>query len=114
MAKQPSKTPSNAEPISDPLGNLTYEEALQQLEAIMDTMNGSVPLAESVTLYERADRLLHHCSQKLGDAESKIELLMKNRAGEIALGGDGRPQVQPFAPQQVPKKVAEPSQDFTF
>ena len=84
---------------TDPLSALTYEQALQQLEEILDTMNGSVPLAESVTLYERADRLLKYCSKKLEDAESKIETLMRNRGGDIALGSDGRPQIESLPPQ---------------
>lgn len=85
----------------EPRGNppaekaLSYESALQQLEEILDKMNGSVSLEDSVSLYERADQLLKHCSHKLGEAESKIETLVKNRAGEFALGTDGRPQMQP-------------------
>ncbi len=71
--------------------NLTYESALEQLEEILDKMNGSITLEESVGMYERADKLLHHCSQKLGEAESKIETLVKNRSGDFAIGGDGRP-----------------------
>lgn len=74
--------------------NLSYEKALEQLEEILDKMNGSVTLEESVALYERADKLLAYCTRKLGEAESKIETLVKNRAGEFALGQDGRPQIE--------------------
>lgn len=88
--------------------SLTYESALEQLEEILDKMNGSITLEESVGMYERADKLLHHCSLKLGEAESKIETLVKNRSGDFAIGGDGRPVTNPS--QKSPASNAQTEQ----
>lgn len=69
----------------------SFESALQRLEQILEKMNsGAVPLEESLKLYEEADQLIASCNKKLNDAEKKIEILIKNRTGEVTL--------QPFSP----------------
>ena len=55
---------------------LSYEEAYQQLEALVAQMeSGALPLEESVRLYERGQRLAAHCQALLEDAELKIKLV---------------------------------------
>lgn len=77
---------------------LTYEAAFARLEEILEKMNsGSCPLDESLKLYEEADTLITTCGKRLNDAERKIEVLIKNRNGELALGGDQRPLTQDFS-----------------
>ena len=74
-----------------------FEEALARLEEILEKMNaGSLTLDESVRLYEEADRLIAVCNAKLTEAEQKVELLVKNRAGELVTGADGKPQTTDF------------------
>lgn len=59
--------------------------------------SGHVTLDESLLLYEEADRLIGHCSKKLSDAETRIEVLIKKRNGELELGSDDKPKVQSFS-----------------
>jgi exodeoxyribonuclease VII small subunit len=76
-----------------------FEKALERLEYILEKMNsGTLALEEALKMYEEADRLIASCNKKLNDAERRIEILMKARSGEIATGADGKPQTQPFNP----------------
>jgi len=78
---------------------LSFEDSFHRLEQILEKMNsGSVSLDESIHLYEEADRLISHCTKKLQEAEKTIEVLQKNRAGDVVMGTDHKPQTQPFQP----------------
>ena len=78
---------------------LSFETAYARLEEILDKMNsGKVDLEESLKLYEEADKLIVWCSKRLIDAEKKIEILAKNREGEVLLDPSGKPRMQPFSP----------------
>ena len=71
---------------------LTFEEALAQLEQIVDSMeSGDVPLAELLAKFEDGNKLLKVCEARLKDAEMKIEQLKKQNGG-VAL--------VPFAPEK--------------
>lgn len=73
----------------------SFEKAFERLEHILEGLNtGQASLEESLALYEEADTLIISCYKKLSDAEKKIEVLMKNRAGELQLGPDNKPLVQ--------------------
>lgn len=74
-----------------------FETAFARLEEILDRMNsGSISLDESLKLYEEADGLVNMCSKRLNDAERKIEILIKNRGGELALNAEQKPITQDF------------------
>lgn len=76
---------------------LSFEESFARLEQILERMNsGAVGLDESLKLYEEADKLITLCNKRLTDAERKIEILVKNRNGELSIGADQRPTTQPF------------------
>jgi exodeoxyribonuclease VII small subunit len=78
--------------------SLSFETAYARLEEILEKMNsGKVSLEDSLKLYEEADRLIHWCSKRLNEAEKKIEVLIKNREGNLSLNEQGQPQTQPFA-----------------
>jgi exodeoxyribonuclease VII small subunit len=53
-------------------------------------------LEEALKLYEESDRLITLCSRKLNEAERKIEILIKNRSGELVMGSDQKPGTQNF------------------
>lgn len=75
--------------------SMPLEKAFERLEAILEIMNsGHVSLEESLKLYEEADKLVILCNKKLTDAEQKVEVLMKNRSGELQMGPDGKPLTQ--------------------
>lgn len=63
---------------------MTFEEALRALEGIVQQLErGDVPLDQSITLYERGERLRAACQQRLDAAQARIE--------KIVTGADGRP-----------------------
>jgi len=60
----------------------TFEEALAQLETIVESMeSGEIPLAELLSKYEEGNKLLKACEARLKEAEMKIELLKKQKDG---------------------------------
>lgn len=74
-----------------------FESAFGRLEEILERMNsGTISLDESLKLYEEADGLINMCNKRLNDAERRIEVLIKNRNGELAIGSDQKPMVQEF------------------
>jgi len=83
---------------TEELASTTFEAAFTRLEEILERMNtGSISLDESLKLYEEADKLIVTCSKRLNEAERKIEVLVKNRSGEVMLGSDDKPLTQDFA-----------------
>jgi exodeoxyribonuclease VII small subunit len=76
---------------------LSFENAFARLEEILEKMNsGSISLDESLKLYEEADHLITICNKRLNDAERKIEILVKNRSGEVMIASDQKPVVKDF------------------
>ena len=75
------------------LAKLPFEAALAELEAIVDKLEkGSVPLEESIRIYERGEALKAHCDRLLREAEMRIE--------KITLGADGKPKgTEPLDPK---------------
>lgn len=74
-----------------------FETAYARLEQILEKMNSStISLDESIKLYEEADKLIAHCQSRLNEAEQKIEVLIKNRDGSLALNEKGEPAKQEF------------------
>ena len=66
--------------------SLPFEEALQKLESIVETMEaGDLPLETLIARYEEGTRLAKVCQEKLAEAELKIQQLEKNTAGEMKL-----------------------------
>lgn len=82
---------------SELLNEITFESAFERLEIILEQMNnGTVSLDDSLKLYEEADRLINICSKRLNEAERRIEVLSKNRSGDINLGVDNKPLTQEY------------------
>jgi exodeoxyribonuclease VII small subunit len=75
----------------------SFEQTYTRLEQILEKLNsGKASLDDSLKLYEEADILITACSKRLNEAEQKIEMLIKNRQGELELNEQGAPQTQPF------------------
>lgn len=69
------KTKSTPKPIED----LTYEEALAELEGIVEALESEQnPLEEAMKLYERGQALVTKCGALLDVAQLKVQ----NLAGE--------------------------------
>ncbi len=72
--------------ISDkPIGDLSFEEAMAELETIVGQLeSGKAMLEHSIAYYERGVNLKRHCEKKLKEAQSKIELIHVGENGEIS------------------------------
>jgi len=71
---------------------VSFEEALKELEGIVKKLeSGEAKLEEALGLFERGVKLSRYCSQKLEEAEKKIEMLVKDSRGEY--------QAIPFEPE---------------
>ena len=75
---------------ADAFADLSFEDALKQLEAIVRQLeSGDVPLDESISLYARGDALKRRCEERLKAAQARID--------KISLGADGAPKgTDPF------------------
>ncbi|MDF3818772.1 exodeoxyribonuclease VII small subunit [Leptospira sp. 96542] len=62
----------------------SFEEALKELEEIAEKLEkGLLSLEDSIKAYERGMVLKKICSERLADAEAKIEFLAKGGDGEV-------------------------------
>lgn len=67
------------------IAEMSFEDALRALEEIVRKLEGGeVPLDDSITLYERGERLRRHCQARLDAAQARIE--------KIVTGPDGQPR----------------------
>lgn len=67
---------------SGQIANMSYEQALGELETIVSALEqGDVALEKSIEIYERGEALKKHCEILLGAAEAKVE--------KIRVGADG-------------------------
>ncbi|WP_439273419.1 exodeoxyribonuclease VII small subunit [Pseudochrobactrum sp. HB0163] len=75
--------PNTTRPASnDDIAALSFEEALKQLEEIVDNLErGDVALEKSILIYERGEALKNHCEKLLQSAEDKVEKIKLNREG---------------------------------
>jgi exodeoxyribonuclease VII small subunit len=69
-----SNDPQTSPPADIPVEELTYEQALSELEALVANLeNGERPLEEALRLYERGQVLARHCADLLDKAELRIQ-----------------------------------------
>ena len=68
-----AKTKSTQNPVEE----LSYEEALVELEGIVESLEGEQsPLEDSMKLFERGQSLVAHCSALLESAQLKVQKLV--------------------------------------
>ena len=69
-----------------PGAELTFEEALAELEAIVQKLErGQLDLESSIAAYERGTELRRHCAAKLKEAELRVEKLSFDKNGNARL-----------------------------
>ncbi len=56
------------------IAKMSFEEALERLEKITETLNEKINLEEMIALYEEGDLLKKHCSARLEEAKMKVEI----------------------------------------
>lgn len=66
----------SATPAPVPAENLSFEKALEELEALVARMeDGKLALEESLAAYQRGAELIKLCESKLSQAQSRIAIL---------------------------------------
>lgn len=74
MTEADSNDLPSTEPAPKAVEELTYEQALGELEELVTSLeNGERPLEEALRLYERGQALARYCADLLDKAELKIQ-----------------------------------------
>lgn len=72
----------------------TFESSLGELEKIVRKLeDGDLSLEESLKLFEDGVKLSRECQERLNQAERRIEVLLKDADGNLAL--------QPLEPESL-------------
>ena len=72
-----------------PIKEMSFEEALEELEQIVSRLErGDAKLEESIKIYQRGSELKAHCAGRLKDAQLKVD--------KIVLAPDGTATTEPF------------------
>jgi exodeoxyribonuclease VII small subunit len=61
-----------------------FEDALARLEEIVKELeSGDLPLEQSLKMFEEGIKLSRVCNKRLEEAERRVEILLKDKAGTI-------------------------------
>jgi len=86
VAKKKNSSPEGAETGAEALEELSFEQALDRVEEIIERIeSGEIGLEESIKAYEQGARLIRRCRAALEKAEQRVETLdaeLLDRAGE--------------------------------
>lgn len=75
--------------MSTEIKDLSFEDALKELETIVENLErGDAPLEESIAIYQRGAALKAHCESQLKSAQMKVE--------KIVLSNDGAATTETF------------------
>jgi exodeoxyribonuclease VII small subunit len=78
----PADAPPDSQAAPPPVQDLSFEDALAELEGIVRTLEGGQGrLEEAITAYERGAALRRHCEAKLAEAEAKVQKIVEGPAG---------------------------------
>lgn len=70
---------------TETIESLSFEDALRDLEGIVRRLeSGDVPLEDSITLYEKGEKLRQHCQKRLDAAQTRIERIVAGPDGAAA------------------------------
>ena len=60
--------------------DISFEEALKDLEKIVDELNnGDMELEKAITAYEKGIKLKNICEERLKNAQERIELIQNKK-----------------------------------
>jgi len=66
--------------------NKSFESSLEALEQIVRQLeDGDLPLEKSLELFEHGIRLSRECQERLGQAERRIEILLRDNQGRTVV-----------------------------
>ncbi len=70
-----------------PVKELSYEQALTELETIVTSLESNkLPLDETMSLYERGQALTKHCVELLDKAELRVKQLSGDTLVDMEMG----------------------------
>jgi exodeoxyribonuclease VII small subunit len=68
---------SDTQEIPEDIAALSFEEALQELEKIVEKLDsGQVDLDQSIDIYTRGSSLKQHCEAKLRNAQERVDKIV--------------------------------------
>jgi exodeoxyribonuclease VII small subunit len=71
-------------PLPDDIRNLSFEDAIAELEAIVRKLEeGKGKLDEAIDSYERGTLLRRHCEAKLAEAQARIDKIVPAADGSV-------------------------------
>jgi exodeoxyribonuclease VII small subunit len=78
-------TPSaTGQPLATPVEELTYEQALTELETIVAALeSGDHALESALAFYERGQALARYCARLLEQAELKVQSLSGDELADV-------------------------------
>ena len=66
--------------MSEKKDNISFEEALKDLERIVDELNnGDMELENAITAYEKGIKLKNICEERLKNAQERIKLIQNKK-----------------------------------
>ena len=66
--------------------NKKFETALEDLEQVVEQLDsGELSLEDSLAAFEKGVGLVKFCNEKLDEVEKKVELLVKDKEGNLQL-----------------------------
>ncbi|HTZ72212.1 MAG TPA: exodeoxyribonuclease VII small subunit [Acetobacteraceae bacterium] len=72
--------------MSESITSLSFEDALAELERIVRGLEGGQQkLEDAITAYERGTALKRHCEAKLAEAEARVQAIVAQADGTLAL-----------------------------
>ncbi len=72
--------------MADNLEELSFEDALGELEQIVRGLEGGQQkLEEAIGSYERGAALRRHCEAKLAEAEARVQAIVERGDGTVGL-----------------------------
>jgi exodeoxyribonuclease VII small subunit len=76
----------DAEAGAKPVAQMSFEEALAELEGIVQKLErGQLDLESSIQAYERGTALRQHCAGKLKEVQLRVDKLTQDRNGDPKL-----------------------------
>ena len=98
-------------PRPKPDTELTFEEALEQVESIIERIeSGQIGLERSIDEYERGVAMIRRCREVLARAEQRVQDLTAQMMGDTGARPAASPT--PGAPEQGNGRAAEPEPPF--
>lgn len=68
--------------MEDRLENFNFEEAINEIERILKILeNKNIDLDTAIKLYEKGIKLIQMCEEKLKNARTRIEVILKDERG---------------------------------